>query len=193
MRIILASKSPRRKELLGKIYESFEVITKETDETLSPSIHPREGVAILAERKGRAVLEELLSVGQPLGDTLIISSDTLVELDGEPLGKPEDRDDAIRMLRSLSDKRHSVHTGIAVYYNGAFIRDTATTDVYFRAIGDDEIRSYVDSGDPMDKAGAYAIQGEAGKFVDRIDGDFDTVVGLSSALLTRLIGEVTEK
>jgi len=192
MRIILASKSPRRKELLGKIYESFEVITRETDESLSPEVHPKDGVAILAKRKGSAVLDELSSRGDKLSDTLVISSDTLVEIGGEPLGKPSDKSDAVRMLKSLSGKKHSVHTGIAVFYEGVFLSDTATTDVYFRELSEEEIKAYVDSGDPMDKAGAYAIQGEAGKFVDRIDGDFDTVVGLSTSLLKHLIERVTD-
>ena len=92
MRIILASKSPRRRELLGELYNNFEIITEETDETLPQGLHPREGVAVLAERKGRAVMEK---VGE---EALIISSDTLVELGGIPLGKPKDEDDALRML-----------------------------------------------------------------------------------------------
>ena len=193
MRIILASKSPRRKELLGKIFESFEIITRETDEPLPSGMHPREGVAVLAKRKGRAVVDGLIAEGESLSDTLVISSDTLVELSGEALGKPLDYSDAVRMLASLSGKRHSVHTGIAVYYEGKHLSDTATTDVYFKELTELQIKAYVDSGDPMDKAGAYAIQGEAGKFVDKIEGDFDTVVGLSSELLKRLVSAVLEK
>ena len=190
MRVILASKSPRRKELLGKIYESFDIITEETDETLPSDIHPREGVAVLAMRKGRAVVDALALRGESLADTLVISSDTLVELSGEALGKPTDRADAIRMLRDLSGKRHSVHTGIAVYLEGKHISDTASTAVYFKELSDEQIESYVDSGEPMDKAGAYAIQGGAGRFVEKIEGDFDTVVGLSLRLLSELIAKV---
>ena len=108
-------------------------------------------------------------------------------LSGEALGKPRDRADAIRMLQDLSGKRHSVHTGIAVYYEGKHISDTASTAVYFKELSMDEIEAYVDSGEPMDKAGAYAIQGGAGRFVEKTEGDFDTVVGLSLRLLTELI------
>ena len=186
MRIVLASKSPRRRELLGELYKDFEIITEETDESLPAEVHPREGVAILAERKGRAVMEK---VG---ADALIISSDTLVELDGVALGKPKDEADAERMLLSLSDKPHNVHTGVAVHYKGRVFRGTASTAVIFRDITIDEIRDYIASGEPMDKAGAYAIQGIGGKFVSGYNGDYDTVVGLSLKLTKELIALATK-
>ena len=186
MRIVLASKSPRRRELLGELYKDFEIITEETDESLPAEVHPREGVAILAERKGRAVMEK---VG---ADALIISSDTLVELDGVALGKPKDEADAERMLLSLSDKPHNVHTGVAVHYKGRVFRGTASTVVIFRDITIDEIRDYIASGEPMDKAGAYAIQGIGGKFVSGYNGDYDTVVGLSLKLTKELIALATK-
>ena len=187
MRIVLASKSPRRRELLGELYKDFEIITEETDESLPAEVHPREGVAILAERKGRAVMEK---VG---ADALIISSDTLVELDGVALGKPKDEADAERMLLSLSDKPHNVHTGVAVHYKGRVFRGTASTAVIFRDITIDEIRDYIASGEPMDKAGAYAIQGIGGKFVSGYNGDYDTVVGLSLKLTKELIALATKE
>ena len=187
MRIILASKSPRRKELLGRLYSDFEIITKETDETLPEGVHPREGVAILAERKGKAVFSELCSRGEDLSDALIISSDTLVELFGEALGKPSSAEDACRMLKELSGKAHNVHTGISVCRGGRFFSATDSTEVVFRELTDEEIEGYVRSGEPMDKAGSYAIQGGGGKFVTEINGDFDTVVGLSVRLLSELI------
>ena len=131
MRIVLASKSPRRRELLGKIIPEFEIITKETDERLPAQIHPREGVEMLAVRKGKAV-----AVTLPL-DTLIISSDTLVELGGIPLGKPSDADDAVKLLLGLSGKTHNVHTGVAVHYKGRVFSGVDTSSVTFRSFGED--------------------------------------------------------
>ena len=180
-RIILASKSPRRKELLGGIYQNFEVITREVDETLPDTVHPCVGVEMLAVRKGAAVRD---MVGD---ECLIISSDTLVELDEVALGKPVDEADARAMLRSLSGGSHNVHTGIAVHYNGEVYSGVATTEVFFRELSEVEIEEYIASGEPMDKAGAYGIQGRAGEFVTHYEGDFDTVVGLSMRLLKELI------
>lgn len=185
MRVILASKSPRRKELLGEIFEKFEIITKEVDETLPKGVHPKAGVGILALRKGRAVAEEL---GK---DTLVISSDTLVEIDGVPLGKPKDEDEAFKMLSALSGRAHNVHTGVAVHYRGKSFSGVATTAVYFKKMTDSEIKEYIASGDPMDKAGSYGIQSGGGKFVEKIEGDYDTVVGLSVKLTKQLIDEAT--
>ncbi len=183
MKYILASKSPRRRELLSEITKDFEIVTKEVDETLPNDIHPRDGVEILAVRKGEVVARE---VGE---DNIVISSDTLVELGGAPLGKPVDKEDAVRMLTDLSGKAHNVHTGVAVHYRGRSFSGVATTAVYFREMTDKEIRDYVDSGDPMDKAGSYGIQSGGGKFVEKIEGDYDTVVGLSVALTRKLIDE----
>lgn len=183
MKYILASKSPRRRELLSEITKDFEIVTKEVDETLPNDIHPRDGVEILAVRKGEVVARE---VGE---DNIVISSDTLVELGGVPLGKPVDKEDAVRMLTDLSGKAHNVHTGVAVHYRGRSFSGVATTAVYFREMTDKEIRDYVDSGDPMDKAGSYGIQSGGGKFVEKIEGDYDTVVGLSVALTRKLIDE----
>ena len=183
MRVVLASKSPRRKELLRELFSDFEIITMEVDESLPEAIHPREGVGLLAIKKGEAVAK---SLGE---NTLVISSDTLVELGGVALGKPADEDEAIKMLTSLSGKAHNVHTGVAVHYNGKLFSGVATTAVYFREMTIEEIAEYVASGDPMDKAGAYGIQSGGGKFVEKIDGDYDTVVGLSVALTKKLVDE----
>ena len=146
MRYILASKSPRRRELLSEIVKEFDIVTKEVDETLPSDIHPQRGVEILAVRKGEAVAKEA-------PDALVISSDTLVELGGVPLGKPKDEADAVRMLTSLSGKAHNVHTGVAVHYNGRVFCGVATTAVHFREMTMAEILDYVKSGDPMDKIG----------------------------------------
>ncbi len=181
MRYILASKSPRRKELLGEIIKEFEIITKEVDESLPTEIHPQKGVEILAIRKGKAVADEAGA------DAIVISSDTLVELDGVPLGKPRDKAEAFRMLSSLSGKAHNVHTGVAVHCRGRVFSGVATTAVYFREMTEDEINEYIATGDPMDKAGSYGIQSGAGKFVEKIRGDYDTVVGLSLRLTKELL------
>ena len=183
LRVVLASKSPRRKELLGELFSDFEIISKEVDESLNEGIPSVRGVELLAIRKGAAVAESL-----ECADALIISSDTLVELDGVALGKPADKEDAYRMLRSLSGVSHNVHTGIAVSYKGRTVSATATTAVVFRELSDEEIWDYINSGEPMDKAGAYGIQGGAGKFVTEYRGEFDTVVGLSVSLTEKLIG-----
>ena len=186
MRIVLASKSPRRKELLGQIFNSFEIISKEVDESLPDSVSPERGVELLAIKKGAAVVAE---VGE---DTLVVSSDTLVELDGIPLGKPSDAADAHRMLRSLSGRRHNVHTGVAVHYHGKCASGVDTTRVLFKEMSDGDIDGYIATGEPMDKAGAYGIQGIGGRFVEKYDGNYDTVVGLSVSLLRELIKSVTE-
>ena len=183
MRVILASKSPRRKELLSQLFSDFEIITMEVDETLPNDIHPKNGVELLAIKKGEAVAKR---EGE---DALVISSDTLVELGGVPLGKPENENEAKAMLTSLSGNAHNVHTGVAVHYKGKVFSGVATTAVYFRTMTDAEIDEYVKSGDPMDKAGAYGIQSGGGKFVKKINGDYDTVVGLSVALTKKLIDE----
>lgn len=185
MKIILASKSPRRKELLGKIFENFEIIVSEVDEELSSDIDTVSGVEILAVRKGAAVAKNNT-------DALVISSDTLVELDGVALGKPSDYADARKMLKSLSGRAHNVHTGVAVHYMGRVFSGVATSTVYFKELSSEEIEEYVLSGAPMDKAGSYGIQGEAGKFVLRYDGDFDTIVGLSLRLLRELLDKASK-
>ncbi len=202
MRIVLASKSPRRRELLFSLYPDFEIISEEVDESLDTGTHPHDGVRILAERKGRAVADKLT------GDTLVLSSDTLVELDGKPLGKPHNADEARLMLASLSGRAHNVHTGVAVQLHGRVYSGVDTTAVYFKELSPGEISEYIFTGEDVlrtkgviwnthngnqpewyDKAGAYAIQGMAGRFVSHYDGDFDTVVGLSMRLVKELIEE----
>ena len=185
MRVVLASKSPRRRELLSKLFSEFEIIVSDADESLPRGISPASCAETVAARKGAAVAEE---VG---GDALVISSDTMVELDGIILGKPASESDAHRMLSMLSGRRHNVHTGVAVYYKGKVFSGAATTAVEFRTLTDGEIDEYIASGEPMDKAGAYGIQGLGGAFVTGYDGDFDTVVGLSLALTERLVKEAT--
>jgi len=182
MKIVLASKSPRRKELLSSLFSEFEIVTREVDEALPKDLHPSRGVELLAIKKGEAVLSVVDS------DALVISSDTLVELDGVALGKPCDEADAFRILSLLSGKAHNVHTGVAVHYRGRVYSGVDSTAVRFRQLTDGEIQDYIATREPMDKAGAYGIQGIGGKLVDGFDGDYDTVVGLSMRLTRELVG-----
>ena len=184
--IILASKSPRRRELLGRLYPEFKIFTLEVDESLDEGIDIKCGTELLAIRKGEAVSKE---IGQ---DSVVISSDTLVELDGVALGKPADEEAAFLMLSQLSGRAHNVHTGVAVHYKGRVFSSVATSRVHFRDITPEEIREYIATGEPMDKAGSYGIQGEGGKFVLGYDGDFDTIMGLSVGLTEKLVNEALE-
>ena len=185
-RVILASRSPRRRELLGKICEGFEIMTCDVDETLPEGMHPSAGVGVLAIRKGAPIAAEA-------PDAIVISSDTLVELDGVPLGKPESREHAASMLSMLSGRIHNVHTGVAVHYKGQLAYGVATSRVEFYPLSLEEIQRYIEGGEPMDKAGAYGIQGEGGKFVKEYIGDFDTIMGLSVSLTEKLVSEVLSK
>ena len=185
MRVILASKSPRRRELLSRIFPNFEIIVSDADETLPEGLSPAECAEAVALRKGSAVAAEQGD------DALVISSDTMVELGGVILGKPASAADAHRMLAMLSGKRHNVHTGVAVHYRGRVFSGVDTTRVEFRPLTENEIDEYIATGEPMDKAGAYGIQGKGGALVSGYDGDFDTVVGLSLSLTERLVAEAT--
>ena len=168
--LILASGSPRRRELLGRMGYTFEICTPDVDEHVSG--HARDIVYTLAERKA-------LAGAAHYARGVIIASDTLVSLDGIPLGKPEDEADARRMLRALSDREHEVFSGVCVLDIETGRRETRAvrTGVTFRALTDQEIDAYIATGEPMDKAGAYAIQGGAGAFVTGLDGSFENVMG----------------
>jgi len=173
--VILASGSPRRKELLEQMGFSFKVI-------LGSDID--EASFISSDRLASSLEELALAKGRGVADTypeaLVLSADTIVVEDNHLLGKPDDRSDAARMLRSLSGNRHSVITAVALSCSGeSFFRSTtACTYVYFRKLSDEEINRYLDSEEPYDKAGAYGIQGKAMLFVDKIEGCFYNVVGL---------------
>ncbi|MBE6583945.1 MAG: septum formation protein Maf [Ruminococcaceae bacterium] len=183
IRIILASKSPRRKEILQNLGVEFEIITADADES-SDIKDPALLVTELAERKGKAVAEKL---GEQANDCLIIASDTLVYANGEFLGKPRDRADARRMLSALSGNEHFVVSGIYVSYQGRQAAEAAFTKVIFDSMTDGEIEAYLDSGEPYDKAGAYAIQGKASAHIRGIEGDYFNVVGLPVNLLCSMI------
>ena len=185
MKIILASKSPRRRELLSRIFPEFEIITAQVDETLPEGMHPMVGVELLAVRKGEAV-------ARLYPDALVISSDTLVEYGGTPLGKPRDEADAISTLTFLSNKTHHVHTGVAVHYKGSVYSGVDTASVTFRKISERDALEYVSTGEPMDKAGSYAIQGIGSKFVESYEGDYNAIVGLGLSLTEGLVCEATK-
>lgn len=181
MSVILASQSPRRRELMEKLNIPFTVRVADIDETMDPSLSVAEAVAELSRRKARAVPREE-------GD-IVIAADTVVVCDGTVLGKPRDEKDALRILSLLSGRAHQVMTGFTVLQNEKAVSHTEITDVYFRALTEEEILSYIQSGDPMDKAGAYGIQNGAAVFVEKICGDYFNVVGLPVCRLNLILKE----
>ena len=183
MNTVLASKSPRRKELLGLLDLDFEIITADIDETMDPALSVNEEVARLSYEKASAIKAKVSP------DTVIISADTVVELNGRVMGKPKNEQDAFDMLKNLSGNNHNVLTGVTVIQGDKHITKVVTTKVYFRNITDDEILSYIETLEPMDKAGAYGIQGRASKFVQKIDGDYFNVVGLPVCELSLILKE----
>ena len=193
MKFILASKSPRRKEILENLGISFEIVTADTNED-SEITDPSELVRELSVRKGRAVAEKIIADNKIVDKALIISSDTVVASDGEILGKPADREDAERMLRGLSGRAHSVFSGIAITEldGGRIVKTAAATEetkVYFSEMDKDDIEFYINAEQVYDKAGAYAIQGIASAFIEKIEGDYFNVVGLPVRRMFRLLEE----
>lgn len=179
-RLYLASSSPRRRELLEGMGIEYVLRAVPTDEETNAS--PREAVAVLARRKAEAAAAGLT-------EGLVLGADTLVALSGKAMGKPRDAGEACAMLEALSGKAHQVYTGVCLVDAATGISrvEVARTDVYFRDLSPEEIRAYVATGEPMDKAGAYAIQGGAGKFVERIEGSFRNVMGLPVELLAEML------
>lgn len=176
MKFILASKSPRRKEILENIGLDFKIVTADADETCLQS-DPCEYVKELALRKGTAVLEDLKRSGKMTQDTLIIAADTVVAAEGEILGKPKSPADAARMLLMLSGRSHSVISGIALLSATGETARAEVTRVIFDKIPEREIEQYLATSEPYDKAGAYAIQGFASLWIHGIEGDYFNVVG----------------
>lgn len=176
--IILASGSPRRRELLELADVPFIVQTADVDETIPEGISPEEAVQLLAVKKARAV---------PAENQLVLAADTVVALDGKIFGKPHDREEAKAMLRTLSGNTHQVHTGVCIRKGDREEVFCETAQVTFYALTEEEISRYVDSGEPMDKAGAYGIQGKGAVLVRRIEGDYYTIVGLPIARVIRAL------
>ena len=179
--LILASGSPRRRELLALLGVQFQVEPVETDESVHPAETPEEVVLRLAIAKGSAACE--LHPGQ-----WVLSADTVVAMDDRILGKPINRIDAISMLRGLAGREHRVHTGIALSRSGELPSAVhSVTVVHFRDLDPVEIEAYVATGEPSDKAGAYAVQGLGGTLVDRVEGELSTVVGLTLSTTATLL------
>ena len=175
--LILASGSPRRKELLARTGRPFRIIVSDADEIETADMPPTE----VAMAKALAI-----AATAPANAT-VIGADTIVVLDGRIFGKPADEADARRMLAELSGRTHQVITGVCLVRNGQTEAFAETTDVRFKEISAEDIAAYVATGEPLDKAGAYGIQGRGGAFVDSVDGDYDNVVGLPVARLERAL------
>lgn len=180
MALILASASPRRRELLSLITGDFTVITSEADETLPENTAPDSAVKLLAERKARAV-----AANHP--DDTVIGSDTVVALGDKILGKPADDGEAAEMLRLLSGKKHIVYTGVCVIKNGKSSVFIGSAAVKFAEMTDAEITEYIQSGECCDKAGAYGIQGFGARYIEYIEGDYYSVMGLPVRQLYKLL------
>ena len=181
MGIVLASKSPRRKELLSLLGVDFKVLSADVDETINETLPVIDEIKRLSCDKAKAVLV------QAAKDDLIIAADTVVALDNCVFGKPENRDEAKRMLKTLSGKTHKVITGVTVISGNKTDTRAAVTEVTFRKLSDREIDAYIDTGDPFDKAGGYALQGVSCIFVSGISGDHFNVYGLPLTMLANML------
>lgn len=189
MQLILASQSPRRKELLGLFHIPFSVRVADIDETMAPELSPMEGVAQISRKKAEAVSRA--------PEDIVIAADTIVVCQGQVLGKPKDEDHAFQMLSLLSGRDHQVMTGMTVLRGDRAETCTEITDIHFRPLSEKEIRSYIATGEPMDKAGSYGIQGGAALFAEKMVGDYYNVMGLPVCklyqILTRLAPEILEE
>lgn len=183
VRVILASQSPRRRDLLTLIGVPHEVRPADIDET----VHPGELPVPHCERLARG---KALALAGDLPEALVIGSDTIVVIDGDILGKPANPEEACRMLTRLGGREHTVHTAVAVALGGTVRSAVETVRVRFRPLSEAQIAAYVATGEPMDKAGAYGIQGYGATIVERIDGDYFAVMGLPLGLLVSLIRDL---
>ena len=181
LKVVLASASPRRKELLSLIFNKYDIRPADCDEALPEGIKAQEAVEYLSLIKNKATVEICNE------NSLVISADTVVAVDGEILGKPQDKEDARRMISLLSGREHQVFTGVTLSLNGNFKTFSEKTDVVFYTLTDKEIEDYISTDEPYDKAGAYGIQGKAGLLVKAVNGDYYNVVGLPVARLKREI------
>jgi len=177
-KIILASSSPRRRELLKYLTPDFDVVPSDIEETASGT--PRQQAVKLAHDKA-------LDVTRNHPDAVVIGADTLVVMGAKVLGKPKDKQDASCMLKTLSGRTHKVYTGVAVICSSKMLTGCEVTSVTFDTLSDYEISEYIETGEPMDKAGAYGIQGYGGKFIKKIDGCYFNVMGLPLNLLYRML------
>lgn len=176
--LVLASKSPRREELLKIICENFVIKSADVDETLPEGVSPGEAVEFLSRIKAEPFAN---------GEDTIIGADTVVAIDNQILGKPRDNDDARQMLKTLSGREHSVFTGVTVIAPNSIKTFSCETKVKFFDLSEKDIEKYISSGECSDKAGAYGIQGLGSLFVEKIDGDYFNVVGLPVSALNRVL------
>ena len=182
MQLILASQSPRRKELLGLFHIPFTVRIADIDETMDPAKAPYDEVARVSLLKAKAV--------EANAEDVVIAADTIVVCDGKTLGKPHSEEEAAGMLRLLSGRDHQVMTGMTVLRGDTHRSITEVTDIHFRGLSENEIARYVASGEPMDKAGAYGIQGGAALFAEKMVGDYYNVMGLPVCRLWQLLSQI---
>ena len=182
MQLILASQSPRRKELLGLLHIPFTIRVADIDETMDPAKAPYDEVARVSLLKAKAV--------EANAEDVVIAADTIVVCDGKTLGKPHSEEEAAGMLRLLSGRDHQVMTGMTVLRGDTHRSITEVTDIHFRALSENEIARYVASGEPMDKAGAYGIQGGAALFAEKMVGDYYNVMGLPVCRLWQLLSQI---
>ena len=182
MQLILASQSPRRKELLGLFHIPFTVRIADIDETMDPAKAPYDEVTRVSLLKAKAV--------EANAEDVVIAADTIVVCDGRTLGKPHSEEEAAGMLRLLSGRDHQVMTGMTVLRGDTHRSITEVTDIHFRALSENEIARYVASGAPMDKAGAYGIQGGAALFAEKMVGDYYNVMGLPVCRLWQLLSQI---
>lgn len=191
MRVILASQSPRRKELLGLTNIDFEVIVSKADETLDEGLTIEQQAQRISYIKAKTVFDETK------GDRIVIGSDTMVIKDGKIYGKPHNDDEAFEMLKELNNDKHKVITGLAILVerNGEYTQylDYDITDVYFGNMTDEEIWNWIHTGEAQDKAGAYAVQGEFMIHIDKIDGNYASVMGLPIHKVYKILKEELNK
>ena len=181
-KIVLASASPRRHELLGRIgITEFDIRIPEVEESFPEGLTPQQVVEHISREKAEAAAKLCTD------DEIVITADTIVFLDHERLGKPRDEADALRMLTALQGRHHTVCTGVTVRRGDQIITESETTQVYFRSAAKEELLAYIATGEPMDKAGAYGIQGKGALLVEKLDGDFFNVMGLPLLRLSRML------
>lgn len=181
-RIVLASGSPRRQELLNRIgITDFDIRVPQTDEHYPAGLTPAQIVEYISREKADAAAKLCTP------EEIVITADTMVFLDQQRLGKPKDEADALRMLTDLAGRRHTVCTGVTLRQGQRSLTRAQSTDVYFRPAGREELMAYIRGGEPMDKAGAYGVQGKGALLVERLDGDFFNVMGLPVLRLSQML------
>lgn len=183
-KIVLASGSPRRRELLERIgITDFDVRVPQVEESFPEGLTPQQVVEYISREKAEAAAKLCAD------DEIVITADTMVFLDDARLGKPVDEADALRMLTALQGRCHTVCTGVTVRRGGDVITQSETTHVYFRPAAESELRAYIATGEPMDKAGSYGVQGKGALLVEKLDGDFFNVMGLPVLRLSRMLAQ----